>query len=117
VAGTCLRPRIHLHDGPPENSCRPSADVLFRSAARMFGPRCLAVVMTGMGRDGLLGTRQVVQSGGQALAQGRESCTVWGMPRHVVEEGLAREVPLALLAEAIQSRVARPPEGDGPWPI
>lgn len=102
IAG--VSPRIQLQQGPAEHGCRPAADVLFRSAARCYGAGCLAVVLTGMGRDGLEGTRQIVQAGGQALAQDRKSCVVWGMPRLVVEEGLAVELELEKIAAAIVRR-------------
>ncbi len=97
-----------LDDGPPENSCRPAADTLFRSAAQAFGPGVLAVVMTGMGRDGAAGCQAVRQAGGVVLAQDRESSTVWGMPGAVVGAGLADQVvPLDDLAAEIAVRVAR----------
>lgn len=101
-------PVARLGDGPPENSCRPAADVLFRSAAEVFGPGVLAVVLTGMGRDGMAGCAAVRARGGQVLAQDRESSTVWGMPGAVVEAGLADLVlPLGDVADEIAVRVAR----------
>ena len=88
-----------LHEGPPENSCRPAVDVLFRSAAAVFGPGCLAVVLTGMGRDGLRGGEWVVRSGGTVVAQDEASSVVWGMPRAVTEAGLAAQtLPLDSIA-------------------
>ena len=69
LAGSVAAARIRLTDAAPENSCRPAADVLFRSAARIWGAGTLAVVLTGMGRDGLAGTRAVVEAGGSVLAQ------------------------------------------------
>ena len=93
------------HPGPPENSCCPAADVLFRSAAHEFGAGALGVVMTGMGQDGLLGAREIRQAGGQVLAQDRASSVVWGMPGHVVQAGLADEVvALDRLAAEISRR-------------
>ncbi len=101
-------PVARLGEGPPENSCRPAADVLFRSAAEVFGPGVLAVVLTGMGRDGAAGCAAVRARGGQVLAQDRESSTVWGMPGAVVEGGLADLVlPLSEVADEIAVRVAR----------
>ncbi|MBT9588569.1 chemotaxis-specific protein-glutamate methyltransferase CheB [bacterium] len=105
VTGTQDSPRAHLSQGPTENGCRPAADVLFRSAARLFGPECLAVVMTGMGKDGLAGCRAIVAAGGRCIAQDRESCVVWGMPRLVTEAGLACEVPLAQIGHRIMEMV------------
>lgn len=99
-------------DGEPENFCRPSADVLFRSAVAAFGGRLLGVVMTGMGNDGLAGCGLIRQAGGQVIVQDRESSVVWGMPSCVAEAGLAQQVlPLAGLAPEIVRRV----EAGRPW--
>ncbi len=98
--------RIELHDGPMENSVRPSADVLFRSAAKSHGASVLAVVLTGMGHDGLAGARVVREAGGMVIVQDRKSCTVWGMPRAIEEDGLADMVlPLDAIAAELQKRV------------
>jgi two-component system chemotaxis response regulator CheB len=80
---------VALDDGPPENSCRPAVDVMFRSAARIYGRNALAVMLTGMGRDGLNGTQELKAAGAAVLAQDRASSVVWGMPGYVVEAGLA----------------------------
>ncbi len=79
---------LTTHLGPPENSCRPSADVLFRSAVEVYGAGVLAVVLTGMGQDGLKGCECVRQAGGQILVQDEASSVVWGMPGHVARAGL-----------------------------
>lgn len=83
---------IHLSDGPPENFCKPSVDVLFRSAAKFYGEQVIGIVLTGMGSDGLAGSRAIVAAGGMVIAQDAASSTVWGMPRSVVKEGLAHSV-------------------------
>lgn len=83
---------LRMHDRPPVNYCRPSVDVLFESAAAVFGNRVLAVQLTGMGKDGLAGVAAVAERGGTVLAQDRASSVVWGMPGAVVEAGLADEV-------------------------
>ncbi|MBV8229129.1 MAG: chemotaxis response regulator protein-glutamate methylesterase [Planctomycetaceae bacterium] len=102
--------RVATHQEPPEHSCRPAVDVLFRSVARAFGPAALGVVMTGMGRDGLCGSEEIRLAGGQILAQDEESSVVWGMPGYVVRAGLANRVlPLDQLAAEIVRRV----RGDG----
>jgi len=106
---------IRLHDGPPENSCRPSVDVLFRSAAAHFGNGVLGVVLTGMGRDGLEGCRIVRDRGGFVIAQDEASSVVWGMPGAVVQAGLANEtLPLDIIAAEIarlaKGRPVRPPQ-------
>lgn len=100
--------RIALNDDPPENSCRPSADVLFRSVARTFGGRSLAVVLTGMGSDGTRGCRDIHAAGGQVIVQDAATSVVWGMPGQVVDAGLADEVlPIDQIAGAIVRRVRR----------
>jgi two-component system chemotaxis response regulator CheB len=93
-------------DGPMVNSCRPAADVLFRSAAECFGHATLAVVLTGMGQDGLDGCVAVRRVGGQIIAQDRDTSVVWGMPGQVTNAGLADVVlPLPAIAEEIVRRV------------
>lgn len=77
---------------PPENSCRPAVDVLFRSAVEAFGAGVLGVVLTGMGKDGLRGSERIRAAGGSVLAQDEASSVVWGMPGFVAREGLADEV-------------------------
>jgi two-component system chemotaxis response regulator CheB len=92
---------------PPENSVRPAADVLFRSVAKSFGPSVLAVVLTGMGRDGLRGAEAVKEAGGQVIVQDEASSVVWGMPGHVAKAGLADAVlPLRNISGEIVRRAA-----------
>jgi two-component system chemotaxis response regulator CheB len=99
---------VVLDDGPPEQSCRPSANVLFRSVATAYEGRVLAVVMTGMGADGCEGVRVIKQHGGYCLTQSEDTCVVYGMPMAVDEAGLSDErVPLDRLAYRIASLVAR----------
>ncbi|MER3416316.1 MAG: chemotaxis response regulator protein-glutamate methylesterase [Gemmataceae bacterium] len=96
----------HLHQEPPENSCRPAVDVLFRSAARVYGAGVLAVVLTGMGQDGLRGCEKIRAAGGQIIVQDAASSVVWGMPGVVAQAGLADAlVPLAHMAQEIIHRV------------
>jgi len=93
---------LALNQEPPENSCRPSADVLFRSVAGVCGSRALGVIMTGMGRDGFSGLRAMKGENAVIFAQDRETSVVWGMPSLVVREGLADAVlPLGRLSAAI----------------
>jgi two-component system chemotaxis response regulator CheB len=100
--------RTRLSDGPRENGCRPSADVLFRDAAQVFGPSVLAVVLTGMGTDGERGCERIRGAGGRVIAQDEETSAVWGMPGAVVRAGYAEAVlPLDAIADAIVSRVSR----------
>ena len=106
---------LRLEDGPPVNGVRPSVDPLLMSAARSFGGRVIAVILTGMGRDGLEGARLVKQRGGIVLAEAEESCVVYGMPRALAEAGLAdRVVPLARMGQAVLEALARLVERDGP---
>jgi len=93
---------IHLTQAPAENHCRPAADVLFRSAATVYGAGVLAVVLTGMGADGMLGCRRIRELGGWVLAQDQATSTVWGMPAAVANAGLAHKVlPLGQIAGEI----------------
>ena len=98
--------QLQLLQSPPENSCRPSVDVLFRSLASLFGPRVLAIVMTGMGQDGLRGAREICAAGGRVWAQDADTSTVWGMPGFVTQHGLAERVlPLSLIGPEIARTV------------
>jgi len=98
--------RLHLHDGPAENSCRPAVDVLFRSVAAAYGRGVLGVVMTGMGQDGLRGCGVIREKGGRVLAQDEASSVVWGMPGQVAQAGLADKVlPLNQIAREIAQQV------------
>jgi two-component system chemotaxis response regulator CheB len=97
---------LALNQGTPENSCRPAVDPLFRSCAQHFGGRVLAIVLTGMGQDGLRGCEQLHAAGAQILAQDRATSVVWGMPGYVANAGLADAVlPLGSIAEEIVRRV------------
>ena len=100
--GVCLQ----LHDGPKQASCRPSADELFRSLADVYGSRVLAVVLTGMGQDGLRGCELLDTAGASILVQDERSSVVWGMPGAVYAAGLAHGcVPLSSIAQEIASCV------------
>lgn len=99
--------RIALDQEPPENSCRPAVDPLFRSVSALYGDKCLGVILTGMGKDGLRGCELFREKGAQILAQDEETSVVWGMPGFVAREGLADEVlPLSRVAPEIVRRVA-----------
>jgi len=93
---------IRLNQSPPVNSCRPAVDVLFDSLAQVYGGRVVAVVMTGMGQDGLAGSRVLKEKGALLIAQDKETSVVWGMPRFVTEAGLVdHSVPLGCITETI----------------
>ena len=108
LAGDGITLRARLTDDPPENSCRPAADVLFRSAARVWGGGTLGIVLTGMGRDGLQGSRQIVEAGGTVIAQDEFTSVVWGMPGEVVRAGLADAIlPLSQIGVEVAMRLKR----------
>ncbi|MGA5303461.1 protein-glutamate methylesterase/protein-glutamine glutaminase [Nucisporomicrobium flavum] len=95
-----------LSGAPPENSCRPAVDVMFRSVASLFGAAAYAAVLTGMGYDGRGGAKVLRDAGAEILAQDEASSVVWGMPGAVVGAGLADEVlPLDRIAAALIQRV------------
>lgn len=102
VQSHASRPMEHLTQAAPENHCRPAVDVLFRSAVSVYGAGVLAVVLTGMGSDGLAGSAMIREYGGCVLAQDQSSSAVWGMPGAVSNAGLANRVlPLKAIAPEI----------------
>jgi two-component system chemotaxis response regulator CheB len=93
---------IKITDDPPENSCKPSADFLFRSVAHHYVGRATGVIMTGMGSDGSKGLRQMKDNGAIVIAQDEASCVVFGMPKEPIESGVADVVaPLDRIAAEI----------------
>jgi two-component system chemotaxis response regulator CheB len=97
---------LDLSQDPPENSCRPAVDVLFRSVARVYGPSTLGVVMTGMGSDGARGAAHIRDAGGEIFVQDEASSVVWGMPGSVVGAGAADKIcPLPEIGLEIVRRV------------
>lgn len=99
---------LETNQNPPENSCRPSVDVLLRSIAPLCRDKfsTIAVILTGMGQDGLQGCREISHVGGEIIAQDEASSVVWGMPSFVVNAGLAdRVLPLDAIAEELINRV------------
>jgi two-component system, chemotaxis family, protein-glutamate methylesterase/glutaminase len=106
VASVGVNRRLELNQNPPEHSCRPAVDPLFRSVAAVYRANVLAVVMTGMGSDGVLGAQQIREAGGEVIIQDEASSVVWGMPGLVYAAGQADAVyPLAQLAPEITRRV------------
>ncbi len=95
---------IKLDQGPRENFCRPSVDPMLRSMSAVWGDGVLALILTGMGSDGLGGCRTVVQAGGKVLAQDEATSVVWGMPGAVARAGVCSEI---LALSEIGPRVAR----------
>ncbi len=93
---------IRINQNPPENFCRPAVDPMLRSLAKNYGNRVLAVILTGMGADGLKGGTMVTEAGGTVLAQDEKTSVVWGMPGAVASAGLCSAVlPIEKLATHI----------------
>jgi len=98
--------RLQTHQGPRENFCRPSVDVLFRSVADVFGSQTLAVILTGMGQDGFKGCEALATKGARIVVQDEATSVVWGMPGFVARSGLAdRVLPLEGIGPEIVRRV------------
>ena len=98
---------LGTEQSPPENSCRPSVDVLFRSVEAAYGGNVLAVVLTGMGQDGLRGCKELAQSGAHIVVQDEASSVVWGMPGFIAREQIAdRVLPLQEIGPEIARKVA-----------
>lgn len=99
--------RVSVLDGPPVNRHKPSVDVLFRSVASVAGRNATGIIMTGMGDDGANGLLAMRQAGAHTIAQDRDSCVVFGMPKEAIERGAAVEIlPLGAMAGAIVGRPA-----------
>ncbi len=106
AGGDRLTRKIKITDDPPENSCKPSVDYLFRSIAQHYSGRATGVIMTGMGSDGTQGLVQMKKTGSVVIAQDESTCTVFGMPKKPIESGLADiVVPLNQIADAILKTV------------
>ncbi|MBS0245175.1 MAG: chemotaxis response regulator protein-glutamate methylesterase [Proteobacteria bacterium] len=102
-------PVIEIGNGAPINFCKPAVDPLFTSAAQVWGARALAIVLTGMGHDGLAGAHDIVNAGGHVIAQDEASSVVWGMPGQVALAGLCSAV---LPIDDIGPKLARLYAGD-----
>jgi two-component system chemotaxis response regulator CheB len=95
-------PVVALGDGPPVNFCKPAVDPLFSSAARIWGPSILAVILTGMGSDGAHGAADIAAAGGSVIAQDEPTSVVWGMPGAAANAGVCSAVlPLDQIAGKI----------------
>lgn len=95
---------VAINQDPPENFCRPAVDPMLRSVVQVYGGHVMTVILTGMGADGLKGSKGVVESGGTVVAQDEQSSVVWGMPGAVATAGICSAVmPLKELAEYVTS--------------
>ncbi len=100
--------RLIMNQSPPQNSCRPSVDVLFESVAEIYGAHTLAVVLTGMGSDGVRGSQLIREAGGHVIVQDEATSVVWGMPGQVAAAGLAEAIfPLNQIAGELERRTGR----------
>jgi two-component system, chemotaxis family, protein-glutamate methylesterase/glutaminase len=101
---------LSTNQGPRENFCRPSVDVLFRSVASAYGANSLGVILTGMGQDGLKGCEALCAAGASVIVQDEASSVVWGMPGYVARAGFAEKIlPLDRIGNEIIRRVANQP--------
>ena len=99
---------VRINQTPPENFCRPAVDPMLRSVVKVFGPRVLTVILTGMGNDGEKGCQEVIKAGGTVIAQDQPSSVVWGMPGAVAAAGLCSAVlPIEKLAGYTMNLIAR----------
>ncbi len=106
--------QVRVTSDPPENGVRPSVDYLLRSTVDVLGGNALAVIMTGMGRDGLAGCRALKQAGGYVFAQSQADCVVYGMPKAVIDQQLAdRTLPLGKVAAAVVRHIKRSQRSSG----
>ncbi|HEC10096.1 MAG TPA: chemotaxis protein CheB, partial [Acidimicrobiales bacterium] len=106
TGGSSLDAVTSLNQDEPENFCRPSADVLFRSVARLYRERALGLVLTGMGEDGMRGAVEMAATGAEILAQDEATSVVWGMPGAVAAAGVTSEIlPLGDIAAAVCRRL------------
>jgi two-component system chemotaxis response regulator CheB len=104
--------RARLLQSPPIHHCRPSVDVLFRSAAETAGSHVVAALLTGMGSDGALGMQAIRKGGGVTIAEDEQTCVVYGMPRAAISLGVVDQVlPLPRIADAILDATERRPAG------
>ncbi|MDM8515167.1 chemotaxis response regulator protein-glutamate methylesterase [Desulfobacterales bacterium HSG16] len=97
-----------MNQQPPENGCRPSINIFFRSAAAVYGRNVIGIVLTGMGADGKIGVKSLKRAGAHIIVQDESSSVVWGMPRSAIDSGCVDEiVPLSNIADTIISYMNR----------
>jgi two-component system chemotaxis response regulator CheB len=102
IFGTASKPQVAVVDGPRVNHHRPSVDVLFHSAARVFGANAVGILLTGMGNDGAAGLEAMASAGAVTIGQDEETCVVYGMPGAAAKLGACRQIlPLGEIPEAL----------------
>ncbi len=100
--------RFKLSDAPPEHFLRPAADFLFRSAAKAFGKYCVGMVLSGLGKDGMLGVKQIFESGGKILVQDPKTAVADTMPKMAIDSGIPNQVvPLNRMAQTLLSKTLK----------
>ena len=105
-------PILSLSDEPEERFLRPAVNKLFRSAAKVYKNECLAVLMTGMGRDGADGCQMIVENGGYTIVEDKSTCAVFGMPAAAIEQNAAKEI---LPRDKIAKRILALTGKNGVW--
>jgi two-component system chemotaxis response regulator CheB len=99
---------VRMDQSPPENSCRPSVDVLFRSVGEVYGGAAISAVLTGMGQDGMRGAAVLKAGGAYVIAQDEATSVVWGMPGAVAAAGLANcVIPLDAVVPEVLRQIGR----------
>lgn len=107
IEGSVVSPTIRLTQTPPENFCRPSVDPMLRSLVQLYEGALLTVILTGMGADGLEGSKMASQAGGQVIAQDAATSVVWGMPGAVANAGICSKIlPVAEIGQTVNKMVA-----------
>ncbi len=105
---------ISLNQDPPVYGLRPTVDTMMLSAAKVYGDKTVGVILTGMGSDGAKGMKAIKENKGRTIAQDKDTCVVYGMPRAVVEAGIVdKVVPLDKMAEEIMKMVKKPSRSIG----
>lgn len=94
--------KIVLDDSPPINFCKPAVDPMFKSLAKIYGKNTFAIILTGIGNDGLEGAKEIAEQGGTVISQDKETSVVWGMPAAVAKAGICNAIlPLDKIADFI----------------
>jgi two-component system chemotaxis response regulator CheB len=94
--------KIYIDDSPPVNFCKPAVDPMFKSLAKIYGKNTFAIILTGIGNDGLEGAKEIAEQGGTVISQDKETSVVWGMPAAVAKAGICNAIlPIDKIADFI----------------